>query len=216
MIKPWLDDLFIGVCHEHRHAERETELGQIFANRAIADDAEGCSFKLTAHTCFWNMAGTVDGRRLGDVAPAIDHEADGHLGNRSDEARRSVGDQNSLGAGGFDVDVTNIDCDPQERDQIAHQREELCRARGLPVGDDDLAAMRGLRERLGVEHLACVVEPHVAELAQLGERSLPVIVLKHVGNVGEEYRAHRLLQVDNLSLLAEVGQWTARGKTRGV
>ncbi|MGB8894341.1 MAG: hypothetical protein WCD13_08540, partial [Pseudolabrys sp.] len=49
------------------------------------------------------------------------------------------------------------------------------------------------------------------------ERSLPVIVLKHVGNVGEEYRAHRLLQVDNLSLLAEVGQWTRAGKdARGI
>jgi hypothetical protein len=51
----------------------------------------------------------------------------------SDEARRRVGYQNSLGAGGDDIDVANINRDPQERHQIIYQREELGRAGCLPV-----------------------------------------------------------------------------------
>src|SRR4029077_1683219 len=137
---------------------------------------------------------------LSDVAPAIDHEADCHLGDRSDEARRRVGDENPLGASGGSIDIANIDCDPQERDQIFHQREELSRAGGLPVRDYDLAALSGLRQRLGVEHLAGIVEPHVAELAQLGESALAVVVLKHVGDVSEKNCRHSLLRACGLLL----------------
>jgi hypothetical protein len=56
------------------------------------------------------MAGAVYGSGL-SVAPAIDHEADCHLGDRSDEARRRVGDENPRASGG-NIDVANIDCDP--------------------------------------------------------------------------------------------------------
>ena len=65
---------------------------------------------LAAHPRFGDMAGAVYGSGL-SVAPAIDHEADCHLGDRSDEARRRVGDENPRASGG-NIDVANIDCDP--------------------------------------------------------------------------------------------------------
>ena len=73
---------------------------------------------------------------------------------------------------------------------IRREREKLRRTRRLAVRHDDLAALRGLRQRLGVEHLAGVVEPHLAELAHLGERARAVIILQHVGDVGEENGRH--------------------------
>src|SRR4029453_7841241 len=85
LFEHWPGYPFIGVCDQHRHAECETELGKMRADCAIANDAERCSLKLAAHTRFGDTAGAVDKRGHGDVAPAIDHEANGHLGDRSDE-----------------------------------------------------------------------------------------------------------------------------------
>src|ERR1700732_1778038 len=54
------------------------------------------------------------------------------------------------------------------------------------------AALRGLGQRFRVEHLAGGVEPHLAELAHRGQRTFTVIVLQHVGNVGQENLGHCL------------------------
>jgi hypothetical protein len=48
--------------------------------------------------------------------------------------------------------------------------------------------------------VAGVVEPHGAELPQLGERALAVVVLKHIGDVSEKDGGHSLLQACILSL----------------
>ena len=60
----------------------------------------------------------------------------------------------------------------------------------LPVGHDDLAAARGLRQRLGVEHFAGVVNPHLAQLAQRRERTRAVIIRQHVRDMGEQNGRH--------------------------
>src|SRR5262245_37282723 len=104
----------MGICDQHPHAECETEFGKALADRTIANDAERCSIELAAHPRFGNMPGAVYGSGLSDMAPAIDHEADCHFGDRSDEARRRAGDENTLGTGGVDIDVTNVHRDPQE------------------------------------------------------------------------------------------------------
>src|SRR4029077_6221706 len=103
LFEHWPCHLFVRVCDQHRHAEFETELGKTLADCAIANDAERCSIKLAAHPRFGDMARAVYGSGLSDVAPAIDHEADCHLGDRSDEAWGRVGDENPLGASGGNI-----------------------------------------------------------------------------------------------------------------
>ena len=65
----------------------------------MAEDRR-CFIKLAVRPRFGDMAVEVYGSGLSDVAPAIDHKADCHFGDRSDEAWRRVGDENPLGASG--------------------------------------------------------------------------------------------------------------------
>ena len=191
MRQPRGDDFFIRIGNQHRHAEGEREVGEIFADHAIADDADGCAFELPAHARLRHAAGAIGLGGVGDMAAAIHHEADRHFGDRGGKAGRCLRDQDALRAGGVDVDVADVDGDAQEGDEVGSAGEEVRRARGLPVGDDNLAAARGLAQGAGVEHAAGVVEPHIAELAQRGKRALAVIIRQHVGRVGEQDRGHR-------------------------
>ena len=152
------------------------ELRQIFADDAVADDAERGALELAAHARFRVAAGAIIRGALRNMAAEIDHEADRHFRHRRGEARRRACDQDALRARRRDVDVADVDRDAQEGDEIAREREEFGRARRLPVGDDDLAAARGLRQRGRVEHPAGLVDAHLAQLAQLRQRALAVIV----------------------------------------
>ena len=126
------------------------------------------------------------------MAAAIDHEADRHFGDRGGKAGRCLRDQDALRAGGVDVDVADVDGDAQEGGEVGGVGEKFGRPGGLPVGDDDVAAARGLAQGARVEHAAGVVEPDIAELAQRGKRALAVIIRQHVGRVGEQDRRHRV------------------------
>ena len=57
--QPRGDDFFIGIGDQHRHAEGEREVGEIFADHAIADDADGCAFQLPAHARLRHAAGVI-------------------------------------------------------------------------------------------------------------------------------------------------------------
>ena len=105
-----------------------------------------------------------------------------------------MGHQHALRAGRVHIDVADIYRDAQERDQMRGDGEKLGRAGRLPVGNDDLATGCGPRQRLRVKHRAGFVEPHGAELAQLAERALAIVILQHVGDVGEEDAGHESLR----------------------
>ena len=180
--RPWRTDRDISTCHAERHADRR----EMPRDRAVAHDADGRAAELAAHARLGFLALAIGDRRVGDAARAIDHHADRHFGDRRHEARRRARHQHACAARRLHVDIADIDRDAQERAAVRREREEFGRARRLAVRHDDLAALRGFGQRLRVEHLAAGVEPHLAELAHFGERARPVIVLQHVGDVGQE------------------------------
>ena len=91
-----------------------------------------------------------------------------------------------------DVDIADVDGDAQERRQLAGAWAKNSAGAGrLPVGDDDGAALRRLGE-VGrvVEHLAGLVEAHVAQSAQRGEGACAVVIGQHVGRMGQQNGGH--------------------------
>jgi hypothetical protein len=113
-----------------------------------------------------------------------------NLGDRGDEARGRVRHQHAGGARRRHVDVADIDRAAQEGDRVGRVAEERGGTGRLAVRHDDLAAARGRRQRIGIEHPAGVVDAHLAERAQGRDGALAVIIAQHVGHVGEEDARH--------------------------
>jgi hypothetical protein len=182
----------VGIADQHVHPERNAERSEILADHAVADDPQGRAAQLAPDPRVGRAALAIDQHGTGNIAREIDHAADRHLGDRGGKARRRVRHQHADSARRRHVDVADIDRAAQESDEIGCVAEERGGSGRLAVGHDDFAAARGLRQRIGIEHPAGVVDAHVAELAQGGDGALAVIIAQHVGHVGEEDARHAL------------------------
>jgi hypothetical protein len=112
------------------------------------------------------------------------------LAHGVDEAGARPGDEDACGRGGADVDVADVDRAAHEGDEIGQSLEHRARPRGRAVGDDDLAAAGELDQLLAGERGAGLVEAHLADLPEPGQRLVAVVVGARVARVGQENPRH--------------------------
>ena len=127
---------------QHAHAEGEAQVGQPRADAAEADHAERRAAQLAADE---GRERAVRARRLGvaaDAAAEVDHDGDDPLGNRGDEARARLRDEDAMRARRGDVDGADVDRAADEGEQLGQLAKERFRRGRLPVGDERFAAAR--------------------------------------------------------------------------
>ena len=119
--------------------------------------------------------------RARDAAREIDQGAEHLLRDRGNEARARLRDEHARLARGEHIDIADVDRAAQESDQLRQALEDHRGSRGLTVGDDEVATLRGGDERLAFQRCRTFVQLHLAELAQPGERALAVVKRTRLG-----------------------------------
>ena len=122
----------------------------------------------------------------GHAARHVDHQPDGKLAHRRHPAAARLGHQHAVRAGGLDVDVADVDRHPRDRHQLGQRREQLGWAGRRPVGDDDLAGSGRLDQRGRIERLGPLMQHHLAQRAQPGERARAVVQAARLGGVRQQ------------------------------
>jgi hypothetical protein len=110
-----------------------------------------------------------------------------HLGHPGDESRARLRDEHAGLARRRHIDVADIDRAAQERHQLWQALEERSRRGRLAVGDDEIAVSGGGDERFAFERRRAVVQLHLSQFAQAGERALAVIQLARLGGMSQQY-----------------------------
>jgi hypothetical protein len=139
-------------------------------------------------------AGAVGEHAVADATRQVDQRAEHPFGDRRREAGAGMGDEHAVGARRFDIDVADIHRAAQEDGELRAGGKQLGTARRAAVADDDLAALGGGGERAAVENFGALVEPHLAERTQAGQRLVTVVVGARPGLEAEEDRRHRRVQ----------------------
>ena len=156
------------------------------ADAAKADDAERAAGKLAAHGGGGRFARVIGGGVGGNAAGEVDRQAEHELDHGRHEARPGAGDEHAGGAGGSHVHVANVHGDTDEGAEAGKGGEH----RGWPlrhaVRYDHGGIGRHCSELCRAEGGIAVMQAHLGQTAQAGERFRAVVVTAHRGRVGEE------------------------------
>jgi hypothetical protein len=115
--------------HEHLHAEREAELGQVAADEPVAKDAQGRPAQLPPHADDDLLPRAVGGHVGAEVAREIDHHGDHQLGDGGVESGARARHENPVRRGGGDIDGADVHSAPNEGHEGRMAREQGRRPR---------------------------------------------------------------------------------------
>ena len=113
----------VRVVDQNLHAERQGEIGDAAAKRAVADDAGGGAGELAAPGDRRGHAGLVGDVGARDAARGVDHEADRQLAHRRHPAAARLRDEDAVGRRARHVDVADVDGDAQDGHEVGQRGE---------------------------------------------------------------------------------------------
>jgi len=145
----------VGIERDEVHPERVELFGDLLADAAEADDAEGLAVEFgtevvafgpfavfQADVCLWDRAGGRERHR------------DGVLGGCAHVALGSVSDDDTFVRGGVDVDVVDTDARSTDDNQFLGGREDLVGDFGPGANDEPVGVRDCLEEVVSLEFVA--------------------------------------------------------------